>query len=231
MTLPISEVFGPTIQGEGPRAGRVCWFIRFGGCNLSCSWCDTPYTWDNRRFNMRKELVQLTPFAIASMIPESVSEIVLTGGEPLIHQSKESWGRLLSDLGRPRRLLAVETNGTIAPNRVTRHWVHHFSISPKLPNAGLHRGHQGAQMAPWPPEMRQRAILKYVVENTADVELACTRADALGWPRDRVWVMPEGTDPEILLKRWPEIVEAAIAKRVNCTQRLHVLAWGNERGH
>ncbi|HHK7228110.1 TPA: hypothetical protein ACQXLV_002143, partial [Streptococcus pneumoniae] len=42
--LPVSEVFGPTIQGEGPHAGRTCHFIRLGGCNLSCSWCDTPYS-------------------------------------------------------------------------------------------------------------------------------------------------------------------------------------------
>lgn len=231
MTLPISEVFGPTIQGEGPRAGRVCHFIRFGGCNLSCSWCDTPYTWDNRRFDMRQELIHMTPFAIAMMIPSTAIEVVLTGGEPLIHQGKESWSRLLYDLSHRRLLIAVETNGTIAPNTVTSRAVHHYSISPKLPNAGMHRGHQGAQMAAWPQELRQRAVLKYVVESAADVDLACTRADAAGWPRDRVWVMPEGTDPEILLKRWPEIVDAAIAKRLNVTQRLHVLAWGNERGH
>jgi organic radical activating enzyme len=149
----------------------------------------------------------------------------------MIHQAKESYHRLLAELNRRRLLIAMETNGTIAPNAITSHSVHHFSISPKLPNAGSHRGHQGAQMAPWPLELRHRAILKYVVENAADVELACVRADALGWPRDRVWMMPEGTDPDILLKRWPEIVEASIAKRVNCTQRLHILAWGNDRGH
>ena len=43
-TSPVSEVFGPTLQGEGPHAGRPCHFIRLGGCNLSCSWCDTPYS-------------------------------------------------------------------------------------------------------------------------------------------------------------------------------------------
>jgi 7-cyano-7-deazaguanosine (preQ0) biosynthesis protein QueE len=231
MTLPISEVFGPTIQGEGPRAGRVCWFIRFGGCNLSCSWCDTPYTWDHKRFNMREEMALVTPYAIAAKIPDSAPEVVLTGGEPLIHQCKESWGRLLGDLVHRRIPIALETNGTISPNPVTARSIGHYSISPKLPNAGAHRGHQGAQMAPWPQELRQRSILKFVVENKEDVDLAITRADAMGWPRDRVWMMPEGTDPDILLKRWPEVVEAAIVKRVNVTQRLHVLAWGNERGH
>lgn len=44
--LVVNEIFGPTIQGEGPSSGRRCGFHRLGGCNLSCRWSDTPYTWD-----------------------------------------------------------------------------------------------------------------------------------------------------------------------------------------
>ena len=54
-TLPLSEVFGPTFQGEGPHAGRRCAFVRLGGCNLSCEWCDTPYTWDATRYDLALE--------------------------------------------------------------------------------------------------------------------------------------------------------------------------------
>src|SRR5437764_321458 len=43
-TLVVSEVFGPTAQGEGPALGRRCGFVRLGGCNLSCSWCFAPDT-------------------------------------------------------------------------------------------------------------------------------------------------------------------------------------------
>src|SRR5438046_5626962 len=45
-TLVVSEIFGPTFQGEGPSLGRRCVFLRLGACNLHCRWCDTPYTWD-----------------------------------------------------------------------------------------------------------------------------------------------------------------------------------------
>jgi 7-carboxy-7-deazaguanine synthase len=54
--LVVSEVFGPTIQGEGPHAGQRAAFVRLGGCNLTCTWCDTAYTWDARRYDLRAEL-------------------------------------------------------------------------------------------------------------------------------------------------------------------------------
>ncbi|MGH3922689.1 MAG: 7-carboxy-7-deazaguanine synthase QueE, partial [Pseudonocardiaceae bacterium] len=53
--LLIAEQFGPTFQGEGPSVGQQALFIRLSSCNLSCSWCDTPYTWDWTRFDPRVE--------------------------------------------------------------------------------------------------------------------------------------------------------------------------------
>src|SRR5260370_42452272 len=44
--LAISEIFGPTFQGEGSSIGRYCYFLRLAGCNQHCAWCDTSYTWD-----------------------------------------------------------------------------------------------------------------------------------------------------------------------------------------
>src|SRR4029450_7825218 len=54
--LVVSEVFGPTFQGEGPSVGRRAGFVRLGRCNLDCSWCDTPYTWDWERHDPAVEL-------------------------------------------------------------------------------------------------------------------------------------------------------------------------------
>ena len=54
--LVVAEIFGPTWQGEGPSAGQVAAFVRLGLCNLTCAWCDTAYTWDRSRFDLRAEL-------------------------------------------------------------------------------------------------------------------------------------------------------------------------------
>lgn len=236
MTLPLSEVF-TSLQGEGPRAGRICTFIRLGGCNLSCSWCDTPYTWDASRYNLRGELVQTSVVDILAAVPGDVDEVIITGGEPLIHQDHEDWAALLRGLHGMGKFICLETNGTIVPNKVTETFVHHYSISPKLPNAGSHKRSQNPALGDWPLHLRATnlirhtsACLKFVVEDAADVTLACRIADEHGWMRSNVWMMPEGTHVDVLLKRWPEICTAAIEHGVNASQRLHVLAFGDTRG-
>lgn len=227
-TLPVSEVF-QSLQGEGPRAGRFTTFVRLGGCNLSCSWCDTPYTWDHTKYDLRKEAPPTTLDQLSKSV-QPCGDVVLTGGEPLIHQSRAVWADLLRRLRSMSCHIAVETNGTIAPNQITQTFVQHYSISPKLGNAGTHRKGQSATMAPWPRHVMGDAVLKFVCETTLDVHAACLMADELGWPRWQVWVMPEGVDPDTLAKRWPEIASAAVARGINASHRLQVLAWGDTRG-
>lgn len=229
-TLRISEVFGPTIQGEGPYAGRVAHFIRLGGCNLSCSWCDTPYTWDASRFDMR-ELRPVAVSAIVACIPDGAM-VVLTGGEPLLQQDTYGWGLLLAAARAHRWQLHVETNGTLMPNAMTASAVWCWVVSPKLDNAGSHRGHQSPALDPaWiERNVSGQAHLKFVCETADDVDSAAKLAAEWCWNPGRVWIMPQGTTAETLLERWPALVDRAVALGLNVTQRLHVLAWGDERG-
>lgn len=231
VSLPLSEVF-ITYQGEGPRAGRPVQFIRLGGCNLSCSWCDTPFTWDASRYDLRQENPMTSVADIVKRV-EPLLDVVISGGEPLIHQKRPAWARLLRELNARRCSMAIETNGTIAPNEVTQTFISHYSISPKLPHAGEHGRNQDPAMSTgWPQELRHRGTtaLKFVVRDKADVEDAVAVADAYGWPRWNVWVMPEGTTRQAVLANWQQISEVAIELRVNVTQRLHVLAWEDRRG-
>lgn len=233
-TLPVAEVFGPTIQGEGPAAGRCATFVRLSGCNLSCQWCDTPYTWDTARFDVRGETQHLTAAEIAQRVHEAGAApiVVLTGGEPLLQQDRPAWAQLLTTLDATRAV-HLETNGTIVPNGLTQAVTASVVVSPKLGHAGPHRGHQDPRMpAAWRDIIpANRAVhLKIVCRGAADVAHAVTLAGAVGCPRDRTWVMPEGDDAATLGARWREIAEAAAAAGINATHRLHTLAWGDERG-
>ena len=232
MTLPVSEVFH-SFQGEGPHAGRICYFIRLGGCNLSCGYgggwnCDSAYTWDSRNYDLRKELTATGPDSLVGQV-EANTMVVITGGEPLIHQRNDSWATLLRELSRNGNEIHVETNGTICPDAITETFVAHFSVSPKF--MATHKPGQNPLLADWSASLRHhRAVLKFVVTCPDDIDAAVVYATKFGWPLWRVWVMPEGTTPEKLLDGFDAIVERAAKLGVNVSQRLHVLAFGNKRG-
>jgi 7-carboxy-7-deazaguanine synthase len=227
--IHVAEVFGPTIQGEGPHAGRASAFLRLGGCNLSCSWCDSAYTWDGSRYDLREEITSHPVPELLARMP-SAPVCVVTGGEPLLHQRNPGWHALLDALRDRYDELHLETNGTIEPTMATQSAFHHITVSPKLDNAGIHRGQQDPHI--WPEWFTiWQSVFKYVVRDAEDVGAAVQHARVFKMPRERIWVMPEGVRPDVLLQRWPAIVDAAALNGINATQRLHILAWGDHRGH
>lgn len=230
--LPFVEAFGPTLQGEGAAAGRLSSFLRFGGCNLSCSWCDSPYTWDADRFDLRTEITLLTVPEVRERTPVAPL-VVITGGEPLLNQRKPQFVELLQGFKDEGVELHCETNGTIVPNADMVRLFDHFMVSPKLAHAGEHKRTQDPALAPgWKlVHGTTPAHLKIVVQTPEDVAEARAIADAHGWPLERVWVMPEGTTSEVLNARWPMVATEATKHRINASHRLHVLAWTDARGH
>lgn len=225
--IPVVEIFGPTLQGEGPAAGRNAVFLRLGGCNLSCSWCDTPYSWDGSRFDLRKEITPMTIEEILQALP-AAEIVVVTGGEPLLHQRNPLWAQLMTQL-KVRYSVHLETNGTIAPFAITRACCDLIAVSPKMPHAGDHHGRNPAPWSGWPSV--PAAFLKVVAQTPDDVVGAAASAQAWGWARDRTWVMPEGQTTDEVGGRWPTIAGAAAALGINASHRLHLLAWADERGH
>lgn len=228
-TLPLVEAFGPTLQGEGPAAGRNAAFLRLGGCNLSCSWCDSGYTWDGARYDLREQIKPTTVPDIMAQLPDAPT-IVVTGGEPLLHQRNPAWPSLLVSLAARYRWLHLETNGTIAPTTLTQSAFNLINVSPKQHHAGDHRGNQRPTMWPGWHEV-DRAVVKIVCQTEADVVDAVDMAKGHGFDAHRIWVMPEGYELDVLMERWPPIAAAAAKHGINATHRLHVLAWRDERGH
>ncbi|MEY9946618.1 7-carboxy-7-deazaguanine synthase [Kitasatospora sp. GAS1066B] len=219
-----------TVQGEGPSLGRRAGFVRLGGCNLHCTWCDTPYTWNAARHNLRAEL---TRTAVAEIVPRVLRGnpelVVITGGEPLLHQRQPGWTSLLSALTAAGVEVEVETNGTLAPTSGTTAAVTRFNVSPKLAHAG---DPEAARIRPAALQSllsTGKAGFKFVCATADDVAEVSRIAGRLGIPPTAVWVMPEGTTAGRVTARLPVLAEAAIAAGFNLTTRLHVHVWGDER--
>lgn len=232
-TLPVVELFGPTIQGEGPHTGRRAVFLRSGNCNLHCTWCDSWYTWDDERG--RAPEVDMDGAALLARIEELEGEtpalLILTGGEPLMHQGTEAV-RELVQARQGVAPIAVETNGTIPPLPHMVEGVDLFCVSPKLNYQG---DPEKLRIKRRPLEAfaalaeQGRAIFKVVCEDIEQVHHALAITDRYGVDRRHVWIMPEGTEAEVVVSRAREMVDLVLAEGANLTLRNHVLLWGDER--
>jgi organic radical activating enzyme len=226
--LPLSEVFGPTWQGEGPHTGRVTAFVRLGLCNLSCEWCDTPYTWDTTRYDVAAECPDTPIDTIHDRLWEiDVPMVTVSGGEPLVHH------KTLPYLMTPEWEWQVETNGTIPPPTWWHDAVSHTTISPKINTRDPQKKRLKSKALQGWTELAEagKASFKFVVTNPKqDFHTIESLAMVFGIPRDRIWVMPEGTTPVAVLEHHRAMAEAALAHGFNTTTRLHTLLWGQERG-
>ncbi|ARP73799.1 7-carboxy-7-deazaguanine synthase QueE [Streptomyces pluripotens] len=232
--LVVNEIFGPTVQGEGRSMGRRCAFLRLGGCNLSCTWCDTPYTWDwtgagdsGVAYDPRKELHRRSVREVAEeLLAFGVGLIVISGGEPLGQQN-----RLipLVELLTARGLeIEIETNGTHAPDPALVAAKVRFNVSPKLAHSG-----DSVERRIVPSALRSLAVtegttFKFVCRNTDDLDEvgALVEEFTLG----SVWIMPKGQTGAEISRHMAGLADAVIARGWNLTTRLHTLLWGDTRG-
>src|SRR3954454_21929203 len=107
--FPVIELFGPTVQGEGPDQGRPAYFVRFGGCDFRCAWCDSMHA-------VEPALVRAGATAMSA--PEIADRlgtldagpglVVLSGGNPALLEL----GPLVDMLHEAGYEVAVETQGS-----------------------------------------------------------------------------------------------------------------------
>lgn len=227
--LLITEIFGPTFQGEGPSCGQPAIFIRTSRCNLNCGFCDEPRTWDSRRFDLAEHTSRWSVTSLADWALSHDTElVVITGGEPLIQQRKLV--PLVATLLDAGRRVEFEINGSIAPlpdllcDRVQ------FNVSPKLASSGVP---EKQRIAPEALSVLAQAnsIYKFVItaeHREADLAEADQLVNTYG-PR-RVWLMPEGTTRDAVTAGLHALAEPALNRGWGLTTRLHVELWENEHG-
>ncbi len=106
----VHEIF-KTIQAEGPYVGMPAIFVRLGGCNLSCSFCDTEFE-NFTKINVGDIIRQIQDLSISSSGNKSISLVVITGGEPM----RQPISLLCQALLQLKYKVQIETNGTLYQN-------------------------------------------------------------------------------------------------------------------
>jgi 7-carboxy-7-deazaguanine synthase len=223
--VKISEIFH-SIQGEGTLVGVPSVFVRTSGCNLRCTWCDTPYTSWQPEGEER---------SISSIVDEvdgyGAQHVVITGGEPMIAPEIEELTERLT------QHITIETAGTVEANvRCDL-----MSISPKLANSTPRTRDNGRwadqhERLRYQPEILRRLIqrypyqLKFVITEPGDLQQVNVMLPEIGASRDRVVLMAEGLDAGILAERGRWLAEIAKQEGFRMTPRMHIDLWGNRRG-
>ena len=223
--MKIAEIFH-SIQGEGVLIGTPSVFVRTSGCNLRCSWCDTPYT------SWQPEGRELTVQSIAEEVSRyKASHVVITGGEPMIALGIEELTHALD------QHLTIETAGTVAAQvRCDL-----MSISPKLANSTPRERDSGRwanqhERLRYQPEILKRLIqlypyqLKFVIADPADLTEVHAIVDAIGASKRYVVLMPEGVERELVRERGRWLAEICKREGFRFSPRLHIELWGNRRG-
>jgi len=166
--LPVMESFY-TIQGEGYYQGRAAYFIRLGGCDVGCVWCDVKESWDASKHPM-ESIEQIVSKAIAAYPFNDERLVVVTGGEPLLHDLNE----LTSKLKRAGFHTNLETSGS---SPLSGHW-DWICLSPKK------------FKAPLPEVVAAANELKVVVFNKSDFDWAEKYAAQVS-PSCKLFLQPE----------------------------------------
>lgn len=175
--LPVMEEFY-SIQGEGYNTGKAAYFIRIGGCDVGCHWCDVKESW-----NANLHPLVDTDEVVKRVIEIKADSVVITGGEPLIY----NLGYLTKELKSNHIKTFIETSGSY-PMSGELDWI---CLSPKK------------TMLPLEENFKQAHELKVIVYNQHDLKWAEELATKVN-PACLLYLQPEWSKSEQLL---PQIID------------------------
>lgn len=234
------EIFA-SLQGEGASMGRPVAFVRLSRCNLACTWCDTAYTWrfegdanlsrrphrDGLAFERKANQVVLDETDVAARIMAlGQDRLVITGGEPLLQGA--ALARMVALL--EGMSVEIETNGTVAPHAVLDPLVSQYNVSPKLKHSGnpVDSAQIPERLAEW--SQKPQVWFKFVVATPDDVSEVLELIETYRLPRERTFLMPEGTDSETLRTRERWLAPLALQNGLRLSDRMHIHLYGDTRG-
>lgn len=238
--VPVLEIFGPTIQGEGMVVGQKTMFVRTAGCDYSCCWCDSSFTWDGSGKHL---IVQMTAEEIWSELKrlggKGFSFVTISGGNPALLRNLESLVKVLKENNIK---IGVETQGS-----KWQDWLYDvddLTISPKPPSSGMTTDFTMLSNILGKLRIRnsnQNVSLKIVVFNQEDYDYA--KRVHLQFPSIPFYLQVGNDDitskntselVERLLEKYERLIDKVMMdtelKNVKVLPQLHTLIWGNKRG-
>lgn len=232
--LRIAEIFGPTIQGEGALIGAPTVFVRAGGCDYRCSWCDSLHAVDtafrHTWASMPTDAVWAEVLRLSGGKPLTIS---LSGGNPAIQDFSQ-----LIVMGQAQGYrFACETQGSIA-----RSWFANLDmliLSPKPPSSQEIVDWAAFDACLLAAQGAGQIVIKIVIFDDADYDWARQVADKypdlpLHLQPGNLVVDPEvAVDPQVLADKLLWLVEKTMKDGwfvPRILPQLHVFLWGNRRG-
>jgi len=237
-TIRISEIFGPTIQGEGALIGEPTVFVRTGGCDYRCTWCDSLHAVDpvyrHDWQTMSAEAIWQKIEELSGGIPLVVS---LSGGNPAI----QPLGPLIELGQKAGYRFALETQGSIAQG-----WFSNLTmliLSPKPPSSGERVDWERFEECLARAKNGPTVVMKIVIFNERDY--AWARDVAERYPHLPLYLQSgnhtpphpddtnEAIDMEGIYARTRWLIDKTLSDRwfnVRILPQLHVFLWGNKRG-
>ena len=222
--MRVQEIFS-SIQGEGPDIGKKVVFVRFSGCNLRCSWCDTREAW---YYEKGKEMT--VDEIVDRVYMLKTDYVVLTGGEPLI-QNHEQLENLTFNFQLGKVNVGVETNGTVRPSDKLLENVNKWVVSPKLQSAyevweKEDREDLAEMLDNWLGISELHDVtFKFVIHSKKDIRELNKGIEKLNNDRfldDITWVFqPEYNNRNDVFKQLPEWVDNHLDK-INSTRVMYL---------
>ena len=238
--IPVAEIFGPTIQGEGPHVGMQTLFVRVAGCDFKCAWCDSKFAWKIDGSIKRYGTKELADILVQECNNSKCSNVVLTGGNPCLYDFKE----VIDILHDNNITVDIETQGSKMPDWLLD--VDLLVISPKAPSSKQPDVYKTVnEYMKLLSSIRQKVAIKIPIFNEEDFEFAMKYYALVDYYREK------GVDIDLYLsvgntntteagdiskrvlsdyEKLINMVANSYMERVFILPQVHTLVWGNKQG-
>lgn len=234
--IPVLEIFGPTVQGEGMVIGRKTMFVRTAGCDFSCSWCDSKFTWDGSAKEYIRMMAAEAIYDELMKIGKSFDHVTISGGNPALIKNMNT----LVDLLHENNIkVALETQGSRWQD-----WIIHIddlTISPKPPSSSMKQDLNILDEVIQNLDLsKQHVSLKVVIFNDEDYQFA--KMIHKRYPNLPFYLqvgnpyLDENVENHttLLLERYENLINQVMddveMNACYVTPQLHTLIWSNKKG-